>query len=75
MSLTFIFGAQKVFLDRWQQYVSVSGFGICLRVCYSFSKPDSGLIYENYRVHIVFCSVIETQVVSKKLFFLNKGSN
>lgn len=60
VSLTFIFGTQKVFLDRWQQYVSVNGFGICLRVCYSFSKSELGLIYENYSVHIVFCSVIET---------------
>ena len=58
-----------MFLDRWQQYVSVNGLGICLRVCYSFSKLDSGLIYEDYSVHIVFCSVTETQVVSKKLYF------
>lgn len=69
LSLPFIFGVWKVFLDRWQQYVSVNGLGICLRECYSFSKPDSGLIYENHSVHIVFCSVIETQVVRKNYIF------
>ena len=69
LSLAFIFGVWKVFLDRWQQYVNMNGFGICLRECYSFNKPDSGLIYENHSSHIVSCSVTETQVVSKKIIF------
>ena len=69
LSLPFIFGVWKVFLDRWQQYVSVNGFGLCLRECYSFSKPDLGLIYESHSTHIVFCCHWNIGGQQKIIFF------
>lgn len=69
LSLPFIFGVWKVFLDWWQQYLSVNGFGLCLRECYSFSKPDLGLIYENHTTHISLLLSLKHRWSAKNYIF------